>query len=103
MFSDLKIFVPHLDKIFTAFYHHLTKNERYAIYFETTEQVEELIKKQKQNLIDSLDDDLDKFEKRNNDIGIIHYNFKIPYVDFLQGTDILSQEMTKVAASTLIF
>lgn len=99
--TDLKVLIPFLDEILSVFYRELLSHKHMAVFFDDDAHIKLLIEKQKQNFIDSLDDDEAEFESRYMALGRIHYDLRVPNVDFLKGTDILRAAFTDIAITKL--
>lgn len=95
--ADLKTLIPYLGEILSTFYRDLLSHKHMAVFFEDDDHIKRLMKMQKQNFIDSLDDDESAFETRYLNLGRIHYDLRVPNVDFLKGTNILRAAFADVA------
>lgn len=90
-FNLLKFLASDIDKAFEAFYETMLKDEKLSIFFESEEQVKQLIEKQKQFFIISLESSSQTAKMTYTKLGELHYDLRIPYVDFMKGTSILKE------------
>lgn len=90
-FKQLKVLVPQIDDAFEKFYDVLLKEARFALFFENDEQVYGLIARQKQHFEQMLDAPSEAIEASYIRVGEYHYDLRIPYVDFIRGTEILEE------------
>ena len=89
-----------LESIFKEFYDAMLSDEGFAIYFANDEQIKSLVIRQKRFLLDSIILEDDEIKKRYVDLGEMHYDIKIPYVDFLTGMGMLEHSITKQVGMT---
>lgn len=90
-FSSLTKLVDHIDDAFQAFYNTMLNDVRLSVFFENEEQVKALIEKQKTYFSMSLSMDTESLKATYIKIGEYHYDLRIPYVDFIKGTEILEE------------
>ncbi|MBN2781958.1 MAG: GGDEF domain-containing protein [Campylobacterales bacterium] len=90
-FKLLNQLLPFEDKAFEAFYDTMLNDVRLSVFFENDEQIVSLIKKQKAHFHASLTMDKEVLKQSYIRLGEYHYNLRIPYVDFIKGTDILEE------------
>ncbi|MDZ7819474.1 MAG: hypothetical protein U5K55_13115 [Aliarcobacter sp.] len=62
------------------------------VFFDTKEQVIQLIEKQKEYFKASLYMQTEQLKLVYTKLGEYHYDMRIPYVDFMKGTDILEEQ-----------
>ena len=62
-----------------------------SVFFENDEQIKNLILKQKEFFSNSLSIPSDNLKTMYIKLGEYHYDIRIPYVDFIKGTDILEE------------
>lgn len=97
----LKALVPYLDEIMAVFYREILSHEQMAVFFKDDEHIKQLIKTQKKNLIDSLEDDDEAFKARYMRLGELHFDLRVPNVDFLRSTNILRTNFIDFAVKEL--
>ena len=90
-FSHLYKLLGHIDDAFESFYDDMLKDARLSIFFENEQQIIDLIKKQKVQFVKSLDMNVSMLKSTYIELGEFHYDIKIPYVDFIKGTEILEE------------
>jgi len=71
-------------------------NETFSDYFDSKEQIEELLERQKQNFLDSILEDEEGFNQRFLRLGDFHFKIGIPYEIFLAGSKILNKKFINV-------
>lgn len=98
-FQILESITPYINSAFKAFYNELLSNEAFSSYFESREQIDQLLQKQKMNFIDSLKDEDKIFEMRFYKLGEMHYHIGIPYEAFISGAKILNREFVSLVVS----
>lgn len=90
-FELLDNLLPHIDKAFESFYDTMLNDVRLSIFFDSHEQIVQLIEKQKKSFTYSLKLNIEDVKTMYIKLGELHYDLRIPYVDFVKGTDILEQ------------
>jgi len=90
-FDHLQELVPHIDDAFESFYNAMLHDKRLSVFFETEAQIKNLIIKQKKSFAASLKLAITPLKKMYIGLGEFHYDLRIPYVDFIKGTDILQE------------
>lgn len=90
-FMNLHLIVDYIDKAFEAFYETMLNDTRLTIFFKNEKQIKDLIEKQKRHFQISLEMPIDMLKKSYITLGEFHYELKIPYIDFIKGTDILQE------------
>ena len=88
-FKRLRVLSEDVDGAFKAFYDQLLEDAHFADYFESQQQVSMLIEKQKQNFVQCLDMDHAQIKANYIWLGELHYDLRLPYVDFMKGMEIL--------------
>jgi PAS domain S-box-containing protein len=96
-FEKLLVLSPYVDTAFRRFYDEMLSDKVFAVFFSGPDAIQSLIKRQAKNFIDSLADDSDAFKDRFVRIGLLHYELKIPYIDFIKGTSLLKEAFVKEA------
>ena len=91
IFIHLKKLVPYIDEAFEAFYNTMLNDLKLSVFFENDEQIKNLILKQKEFFSNSLSIPSDNLKTMYIKLGEYHYDIRIPYVDFIKGTDILEE------------
>ena len=91
IFIHLKKLVPYIDEAFEAFYNTMLNDLKLSVFFENDEQIKNLILKQKEFFSNSLSIPSDNLKTMYINLGEYHYDIRIPYVDFIKGTDILEE------------
>ncbi len=90
-FVHLDKLLPYIDDAFASFYDAMLNDIRLSVFFENNSQVLALIEKQKQSFVYSLHLSKTPLKKMYTALGEFHYDIRIPYVDFIKGTDILEE------------
>lgn len=91
IFIHLKKLVPYIDEAFEAFYNTMLNDLKLSVFFENDQQIKNLILKQKEFFTNSLMIPSDNLKTMYIKLGEYHYDIRIPYVDFIKGTDILEE------------
>lgn len=91
-FKELVLILPHIDEAFKAFYDTMLNDVKLGVFFDSNEQVIGLIAKQKEYFRASLSMSEPELKRVYTKLGEFHYDMRIPYVDFMKGTDILEKE-----------
>ena len=94
-FTNINKLLPYVDDSFQSFYDSLLKDERLAIFFKNDDQIQRLIKKQKESFVLSLDMEKGILKNHYIKLGEFHYDINIPYVDFIKGTEILQEHFLR--------
>lgn len=87
----LKTIEPDLDRIFENFYQLMLSNKDFSVFFKNDEQIRSLIVKQKKYFIQSLEQTEDELKITYTKLGEMHYDLKLPYVDFFASLGILEE------------
>ena len=90
-FKLLSKILPFEDKAFEAFYKTMLIDVRLSVFFENEEQIRSLLEKQKAHFHASLSMHREDLKKSYIKLGEYHYDLRIPYVDFIKGTNILEE------------
>lgn len=101
-FENLHKIMPWVDDAFETFYSAMLKDSRLSIFFENEEQINALIGKQKSYFVASLKMPHNEMRDTYIRLGEYHYLLKIPYSDFIKGSDILQEHfiLTSARANT---
>ena len=91
-YKHLLSILPYIDHAFKAFYDTMLNDVKLAVFFDTKEQVIQLIEKQKEYFKASLNMPTEQLKLVYTKLGEYHYDMRIPYVDFMKGTDILEEQ-----------
>ena len=91
-YYHLASILPYIDDAFKAFYDTMLNDAKLAVFFDTKEQVIQLIEKQKVYFKASLNMPSEQLKVVYTKLGEYHYDMRIPYVDFIKGTDILEEQ-----------
>lgn len=91
LFKELPILVPQIDDAFSEFYTTLLKDLRFSVFFDNDEQVKSLVARQKKHFESMLCSPSEVIEQSYIWLGEYHYDIRIPYVDFIKGTEILEK------------
>lgn len=90
-FENLQSIIPFTDAAFEAFYDAMLGDTRLAVFFSGDEQIRRLIELQKRYFIASLGMPKELIRETYIELGERHHQMKIPYVDFVKGTEILQE------------
>ncbi|MGD9969040.1 MAG: GGDEF domain-containing protein [Sulfuricurvum sp.] len=99
LFRQLPILIPEIDEAFEDFYQTLLKELRFSVFFSGTEQIRSLVIRQKQHFAQMIHSPSEVIEVSYIRLGEYHYDFRIPYVDFIRGTEILEKHFLLHAQS----
>jgi diguanylate cyclase (GGDEF)-like protein len=91
IFIHLNKLVPYIDEAFESFYNTMLNDSKLSVFFENDQQIKNLILKQKEFFSNSLTIPSDNLKTMYIKLGEYHYDIRIPYVDFIKGTDILEE------------
>jgi diguanylate cyclase (GGDEF)-like protein len=83
--------LPHIDDAFSEFYKAMLSDEKLSIFFENSEQIEKLVELQKTHFIASLEMPELTLQMSYVKLGEYHYDLRIPYVDFIKGSQMLEE------------
>jgi len=90
-FQHLDKLLPHMDGAFRNFYDKMLHDVRLAVFFKDEKQIINLIAAQKKHIVESLSVKKDVLKLLYIKMGEYHYDLKIPYVDFMKGTEMLEE------------
>jgi len=90
-YKHLHQLLEHTEQAFKLFYDAMMGDNRLSIFFENKEQIDRLIQKQKEHFKATLSMDSEQIKQNYIRLGEYHYDLRIPYVDFIKGTDILEE------------
>lgn len=98
-FSKLNYLVENIDDAFQSFYDSMLKDAKLAVFFNSQEQILNLIQKQKEYFKASLNMPIDILKSTYIKLGEFHYDLRIPYVDYVRGTKILEEHFLIFASN----
>jgi diguanylate cyclase (GGDEF)-like protein len=87
----LALIEPHLDEIFADFYQQLLGQQEFSIYFKPSDDIQQIIERQKHYFCLSFKEDDNKLKQQYIQLGERHYDMKLPFVDFSSGIDLLQE------------
>jgi len=90
---ELKNIIPCIDTAFKEFYDSMLSDVKLSGFFESKEQVTMLIKKQKEHFINTLSMSDKELKESYVKLGEFHYDIRIPYVDFIKGSEMLEESI----------
>lgn len=90
-FKHLHELLEHSENAFKLFYDAMLGDTRLSIFFENQEQIDRLIQKQKEHFKATLFMENEQIKQSYIRLGEFHYDLRIPYVDFIKGSDILEE------------
>lgn len=93
---NFKIIEPHIEEIFQKFYKEILSDQFLRAFFDSEDQIKNLIKKQIKNFKETLNDDEKQLEIRYYNLGKFHYDLKIPFVNLMSGIDFIKNEIYKI-------
>lgn len=99
VFKELPVLIPEIDEAFQDFYDTLLNELRFSVFFSGDEQIKSLVSKQKKHFETMLRSPSEIIEEAYIKLGEYHYNIRIPYVDFMRGTEILEKHFLLHAQS----
>lgn len=82
-----------LDAIFERFYDQMLSDKDFSGFFRGEEQIRSLIQRQKRFLLDSIAIPADELKQRYIRLGELHYDLKLPYVDYMAAIGLLHEGM----------
>lgn len=91
MFEHIRELEPYVDDAFKKFYDTMLNDAKLKVFFQNQEQIDMLILKQKEHFRASLSMDKATLKKSYTKLGEFHYDIRIPYIDFIKGTEILQE------------
>jgi diguanylate cyclase (GGDEF)-like protein len=90
-FQYLNKLEPFINESFEEFYEAMLYDVRLSVFFENEKQIIMLVKKQKEHFIASLKMPKEILKQTYIKLGEFHYDLRIPYIDFIKGTEILEE------------
>lgn len=78
--------------VFRAFDIYLADDARFSVFFDNQSEMEMLLAKQKKNFLQTLIMDREDIEKNYLNLGKLHYDLGISYMNFIHGTQIIEKE-----------
>jgi diguanylate cyclase (GGDEF)-like protein len=91
LFKYIDMLEKDIEEAFKEFYETMLSDTRLGVFFDSQEQVDALIQKQKEYFRASLHMDKSTLKKVYVKLGEYHYDIRIPYIDFIKGADILEE------------
>lgn len=88
-----------LDKIFMDFYNSMLSNPDFSGYFRDDDQIQSLMVRQKQFLLETILLSDEEIKSRYIILGEMHYDLNLPYVDFMAAISMLEQGMIQALVS----
>ncbi|WP_029520433.1 EAL domain-containing protein [Persephonella sp. IF05-L8] len=92
------ILEPYLENIFQKFYKEVLSDQYLKTLFKSEEQINELIEKQVKNLKETFYETDEEIKVKYYNLGNLHYDLKIPFVNLLSGVDFIKNEIYKILA-----
>lgn len=80
-----------LDNVFEQFYNTMLSDETFSVFFKDDAQIRSLIQRQKTFLLESIILPENEIKKRYVALGEMHYDIKVPYIDYMAGMGILEK------------
>ena len=80
-----------LDAVFETFYDTILSNADFSTFFPDKTRIRFLIEKQKQFLLDSISLPDSEIERRYIELGELHDQIRVPFVDYMAATNILER------------
>ncbi len=90
---DMHLIEPHLEAIFEEFYENMLNDDHLAVYFKDSEQIRQLIVKQKQFFITSLHASDAQVEADYFKMGELHHEMHIPLSDIIAGIEFIRKRI----------
>lgn len=87
-----------LDAVFEKFYDTMLSDKDFSGFFKDEEQIKSLVARQKQFLLDTITESDNEVKARYIKLGELHYDLKIPYVDYMSGINILQDGLIHAIA-----
>lgn len=82
-----------LDAVFVKFYDAMLSNKDFSSFFRDEAQIKALVVRQKQFLLESITVSDEELKTRYVKLGELHYDLKLPYVDYMSAVDLLQEGM----------
>lgn len=82
---------PYIDDAFLEFYDAMLSDVKLSIFFENDEQIQNLIKMQKAHFTKTISMGETELKTSYIKLGEYHYDIRIPYVDFIKGSQMLEE------------
>ena len=90
-FKRLQELEKFIDSSFATFYDAMLKDERLSIFFDSDQQIKDLIVKQKSHFSQTLNLGKEELKRNYIQLGEFHYEIRVPYIDFIKATEILEE------------
>lgn len=92
-FKKLSSILPYVDAAFQSFYDDMLNDARLSVFFESQAQIQQLVLTQKKYFVTSLNHSQEHLNQIYIKLGEFHYDLRIPYIDFIKGTEILQEQI----------
>jgi len=90
-FEYLQALEKYSHDAFGIFYEKLLKEIQLSTFFKDDEQIKQLVHRLKINFIATLSMDIDAIKENYTQLGTLHYDLRIPYIELIKGTDIIEE------------
>ncbi len=90
-FKHLNKLLPYIDDAFDSFYQTMLNDVKLGAFFDDENQIKNLIIKQQQHFTATLSMPKSVMKNSYIKLGEFHHEIRIPYVDFIKGTEILEE------------
>lgn len=97
-YSPLSCLTDDLEAVFSHFYTRMLSNRDFSQFFDSPAQIDALIHKQRSYFLTSLTLPEGQLRDIYVTLGEIHYDMKLPFIDFLAALTILEEQILAVAA-----
>ncbi|WP_457634967.1 EAL domain-containing protein [Persephonella sp.] len=95
---NFEIIEPYIEEIFQKFYREILSDQFLKTFFSSEDQIKNLVKKQIKNFKETLKEDEKQLEARYYNLGNLHYDLKIPFVNLMSGIDFIKNEIYRYLA-----
>lgn len=90
-FLHLEKLFPFVDEAFESFYSIMLSDSRLGMFFKDEQHIKRLIESQKIYFRYSLNMTFEEMKETYIKLGQYHHKLKIPYIDFIKGSEILQE------------
>lgn len=97
-YTSLSCLNNDLETAFSHFYSRMLTNKDFANFFRDQKQIEALIHKQRAYFLTSLSLPEARLKELYISLGELHYDMKLPFIDFLAAMTILEEQILSIAA-----
>lgn len=87
-----------LDAVFEKFYDTMLSDKDFSSFFKDDDQIRSLVIRQKKFLLDSITVSDEEVKARYIKLGELHYEIKLPYVDYMASINILQEGLVHAIA-----